>query len=74
MPAPTAVRTAPGDCPPARSPGGSVVGDTAARDHHHMTLARIRRALSNLVAEDRPGFKRLDASAARYDDGAWLTR
>jgi hypothetical protein len=51
-----------------------VVGDPAARDHHHMTLTRIRRALSNLVAEDRPGFKRLDASAARYDDGAWLTR
>jgi hypothetical protein len=37
-------------------------------------LTRLRRALSALVAEDRPGFKRLDASPARYDDGAWLSR
>ena len=35
-------------------------------------LHRLRRAVSGLVAEDRPGFKRLDASAARPDDGAWL--
>ena len=35
-------------------------------------LRRIARAASELVAEDRPGFKRLDVSAARYDDGAWL--
>jgi hypothetical protein len=35
-------------------------------------LRRMRRALSDLVAEDRPGFKRLDVSAARYDDGSWL--
>jgi hypothetical protein len=34
----------------------------------------FRRFMSGLVAEDRPGFKRLDASAARYDDGSWLTR
>ena len=39
-----------------------------------MTLTSFRRALSSLVAEDRPGFKRLDASSARYDDGSWLTR
>ena len=32
----------------------------------------VRAALSDLVAEDRRGFKRIDASAARYDDGAWL--
>jgi hypothetical protein len=36
------------------------------------TLTRIRHAMSGLVAEDRPGFKRLDASPVRYDDGAWL--
>jgi hypothetical protein len=36
------------------------------------TFRRVRAALSGLVAEDRPDFKRLDASAARYDDGAWL--
>lgn len=37
------------------------------------TLRRIGAALSAAVAEDRPGFKRLDVSPARYDDGAWLT-
>ena len=36
------------------------------------TLRRVRAALSGLVAEDRPGFKRLDASPVRYDDGSWL--
>jgi hypothetical protein len=36
-------------------------------------LRRIRRALSSVVAEDRPAFKRIDASPARYDDGSWLT-
>ena len=36
------------------------------------TFRRLRRTFSELVAEDRPGFKRLDASAARYDDGSWL--
>ena len=35
-------------------------------------LRRLRTTLSDLVAEDRPAFKRVDASAARYDDGAWL--
>jgi len=35
-------------------------------------LRRIRTALSNLVAEDRPEFKRIDASRARPDDGSWL--
>jgi hypothetical protein len=37
-------------------------------------LHRIRLALSDLVAEDRPGFKRVDASAALSDDGRWLSR
>jgi hypothetical protein len=37
------------------------------------TFRRVRVALSGLVAEDRPAFKRIDASAARYDDGSWLT-
>ena len=36
------------------------------------TLNRIRRAVSVLAVEDRPDFKRVDASPARYDDGAWL--
>ena len=35
-------------------------------------LHRLRLAVSGLVAEDRPGFKRVDASPARYDDGSWL--
>jgi len=35
-------------------------------------LRHIRLAVSSLVAEDRPAFKRIDASPARYDDGAWL--
>jgi hypothetical protein len=35
-------------------------------------FSRLRTALSGLVAEDRTGFKRIDASPARYDDGAWL--
>jgi hypothetical protein len=37
------------------------------------TFRRVRLALSTLTAEDRPGFKRVDASPARPDDGAWLT-
>jgi len=37
-------------------------------------LRRLRTTLSGLVAEDRPEFKRIDASAARSDDGAWLGR
>jgi hypothetical protein len=38
-----------------------------------MTLARrLRSVVSGLVAEDRSGFKRIDASVARPDDGSWL--
>jgi hypothetical protein len=33
---------------------------------------RGRRALAILVAEDCPGFNRVDASPAKYDDGSWL--
>jgi hypothetical protein len=29
-----------------------------------MTITSLRRTLSGLVAEDRPGFKRVDASPA----------
>ena len=36
------------------------------------TLSRLRRTAGNLVPEGRPGFKRIDASPARYDDGSWL--
>ena len=35
-------------------------------------LQRLRRAVANLAAEDRPDFKRIDASPAKYDDGSWL--
>jgi hypothetical protein len=35
-------------------------------------LRRLRLTLATLVAEDRPEFKRIDVSPARYDDGAWL--
>jgi hypothetical protein len=40
----------------------------------HSTLRRLGRALADLVAEDRPAFKRIDASPARPDSGAWLAR
>ena len=33
---------------------------------------RIARVLAGLAAEDRPGFKRVDASRAVPDDGSWL--
>lgn len=36
-------------------------------------LRRIRNAVALLGAEDRPEFKRVDASPAVYDDGSWLT-
>ena len=41
---------------------------------HHITskLQRLRRAGSILAVEDRPAFKRVDASPVAYDDGAWL--
>jgi len=35
-------------------------------------MRRVSSAVSGLVAEDRPAFKRVDASPARYDDGSWL--
>jgi hypothetical protein len=38
------------------------------------TLRTVRRFVSDLVAEDRSGFKRIDASPARFDDGSWVTR
>jgi hypothetical protein len=51
-----------------------MVTEGPRRDHVPMTtkLHTLRRLASGLVAEDRSGFKRLDASAARYDDGSWL--
>jgi hypothetical protein len=39
-----------------------------------MTINSIRRAFSGLIAEDRPGFKRVDVSLARADDASWLTQ
>jgi hypothetical protein len=32
----------------------------------------LRRAVASLAVEDRPNFKRVDASRALYDDGSWL--
>jgi len=37
-------------------------------------LSRFRRTVASLAVEDRPGFKRVDASPALYDDGSWLER
>ena len=37
-----------------------------------MNLNSLRRTFSGLVAEDRRGFKRIDASPARADDASWL--
>ena len=37
-------------------------------------LRRFRRAVASFAAEDRPEFKRVDASPALYDDGSWLTK
>jgi hypothetical protein len=36
-------------------------------------LRRLSRTFTLLGAEDRPAFKRVDASPVVYDDGAWLT-
>jgi len=36
-------------------------------------LHRLRRNVAFLGAENRPEFKRIDASPALYDDGSWLT-
>jgi hypothetical protein len=38
-----------------------------------VNIRRIRTALGALVAEDRPNFKRVDASPVKYDDGSWLS-
>lgn len=35
-------------------------------------LRQIRHAVAGAVAEDRPDFKRIDASPVVFDDGAWL--
>jgi hypothetical protein len=35
-------------------------------------IRRLRNTFAGLVAEDRTGFKRIDASRAQYDDGSWL--
>jgi hypothetical protein len=37
-------------------------------------IRRVGLAVSGLVAEDRREFRRLDASPAKYDDGAWMAR
>jgi hypothetical protein len=42
------------------------------RERWRPALGIAAGALAILVAEHRPGFKRLDASPAKYDDGSWL--
>lgn len=37
-------------------------------------LRRLRDGIAALVAEDRPAFKRIDASPVIFDDGSWLSR
>jgi hypothetical protein len=37
-----------------------------------LNLRRLGRTVADLVAEDRPEFKRIDASPALPDDGSWL--
>jgi hypothetical protein len=59
----------------SRSPAGTIPVISYAPDNRSTmtkTLRRLRLALSGLIAEDRPGFKRLDVSPARPDDGSWL--
>ena len=58
---------------PGRTPGGPVAGgrrrcESARHDHHQPPPPHPL----SLAAETRPEFKRVDASRARYDDGAWL--
>jgi hypothetical protein len=36
-------------------------------------LRRFRSAITTFGTDSRPDFKRVDASPALYDDGAWLT-
>jgi hypothetical protein len=35
-------------------------------------IRSLRKHVSQLIAEDRPGFRRIDVSPAKYDDGSWL--
>ena len=37
-------------------------------------LRRFRDVVAGLAAEDRPDFKRIDASPVIFDDGSWLSR
>src|SRR4051794_29333380 len=72
-----------GGHPPPGPPAGRVVPRGSLRDHvlvrttaqEDRTMTRklhsLRRVLSDLVAEDRAGFRRVDASAVQYDDGSW---
>jgi hypothetical protein len=50
----------------ATRPGGTILSMTNA-------LRRFRNAVTQLGADSRPEFKRVDASPAVYDDGSWLT-
>ena len=65
-----------GGQPPVDSPGASVSQRASGWDSVPMTktLQTLRRAFSDLVAEDRAGFKRVDASPVRPDDASWLAR
>jgi len=58
--------------PPARCDDAVVTVPAVLEGLTMSKLNRFRRAVSGLAAEDRPNFKRVDASPVAYDDGAWL--
>ena len=65
------------DAEPTVLPGrlrehGHVTATSPMEPTMTLTFRRVRGALAGLVAEDRPSFRRIDASPARYDDGSWL--
>jgi hypothetical protein len=62
LPAP-AIHLVPG---PKNASRGATIRDMSN------ALRTFSHALGGLLAEDRPAFKRIDASRARYDDGSWL--
>src|SRR5688500_13297543 len=70
----TASRTASGGNRTGVDRVAPVVRGALGCDHGHMNLNSLRRAVSGLVAEDRPGFKRIDTSPARADDTSWLAQ
>ena len=64
---------------PARLAGGKLChtvhpGPTQELIAMTTLLRRLSNAVASATQEDRPEFKRVDASPALYDDGAWLAQ